>query len=955
MANRIPLVVDTTDGNKIKELPVGDNLDLTNSSLLNATSVQTQTLSIGGTAFTGSYTDLTNTPTIPADISDLTDTQGLLGQGGGGGSTIIQGGGGLIITADDSVQRTILPGNTLQIQGSGDVSTSFTNVGGTDTLTISVSQSQDNNTTYTYTAVDGVDANSKRLRLTDSNSATQDVTLVAGTNVGITRSGSELTLTSTDTDTSYGLSSATDGDGDVVMRLTSSGGATDDVKVTPGTNISVTRTNDTSFVINNTQTIPNAFGRFIVNSLNVDATSNADALTLNAGSGISLTPNIANRTVQIDNTFVDQNLFQSVSADSGSRTAQNTTDSLSIIGGTGITTSITNNVLTVEYVGAAGGASNNFETIAIGTPGANVEMIADDPNDTLFIAGAGHISIAGTGSGAGTTVDQITIGSSITALFTSVEGDTGTKTATGLTDNLKVVGGSEISTAVNGSGELVIDYTGAGLATADNHAYKTITITTGGGVQASSNVDTLNISPGTGLAITGNAATDTISFENTAPNVDQNIFLNVLAGGQTITADTPTDTLAFVAGTGISVLGNATSDEITITNSAPNVDQNIFAGIQFGANIITPSTSSTNLTLLSGGGIDFSLNNSTKELTFTNTTPNVDQNIFANVAVSGQPTITTASTNEVLTFVAGTNVSLTTDNSTKEITINSTASGGNQNLFSEIAVTGGGSNIVADSNTDTLTFTAGTGISINANPTTDTISITNTSPNVNQNLFETFNGDSGSYIAAAATDEFNIVGGTDISTSITGSTLTINYTGGGGGGGSQNLWATMAGDSGSTTANTQTDTLTIAGGSGITTSITGDTVTIASDVGTRGTVAGTTSSIGNNTSTNLDITGHKGYFLYKIQTSAAAWVRLYSSASARTSDAGRSETTDPTPGSGVIAEAITTGAQTVLVTPFAGGFNDENPVTNTIPCAVTNKSGSTQTITVTLTVVPTEV
>ena len=956
MANRIPLVVDTTDGNKIKELPVGDNLDLTNSQLVNAASVQTQTLSIGGTAFTGSYTELTNRPTIPADISDLTDTQSLLGQGGGGGNTIIQGGGGLIITADDSVQRTILPGNTLQIQGSGDVSTSFTNVGGTDTLTISVSQNQDNNTTYTYTAVDGNDANSKRLRLSDSNSATQDVTLVAGTNVGITRSGSELTLTSTDTDTSYGLSSATDGDGDIVMRLTSSGGATDDVKVTPGTNISVTRTNDTSFVINNTQTIPNTFGRFIVGVSNVDATSTADALTLNAGSGISLTPNVLNRTVQIDNTFVDQNLFQSVSADSGSRTAQNTTDSLSIIGGTGITTSITNNVLTVEYVGASGGASNNFETIAIGTPEANVQMIADDPNDTLFIAGAGHISIAGTGSGAGTTVDQITIGSSITALFTSVDGDTGTKTATGLTETLKIKGGAEISTAVNGSGELVIDYTGAGLTTADNHAYKTITITTGGGVQATSNVDTLNIAPGTGLAITGNASTDTISFENTAPNVDQNIFLSVLAGGQTITADTPTDTLAFVAGTGISVLGNATSDEITITNSAPNVDQNIFAGIKFGSNLITPSTSSTNLTLLSGGGIDFSLNNSTKELTFTNSTPNVDQNIFAQVAVSGQPTVTTASTNEVLTFVAGTNVSLTTDNSTKAITINSTASGGNQNLFSEVAVTGGGSNIVADSNTDTLTFTAGTGISINANPTTDTISITNTSPNVNQNLFETFNGDSGSYIAAGATDEFNIVGGTDISTSITGSTLTINYTGGGGGGGgSQNLFATVAGDSGSTTANTQTDTLTIAGGSGITTSITGDTVTIASDVGTRGAVAGTTSSMGPNSTVNLDITGYKGYLLYKIQTSAAAWVRIYSDSASRTSDNGRSSGNDPTPGSGVIAEVITSGAETVLVSPGAVGFNNENPVTTTIPCAVTNTSGSTQAITVTLTAVPMEV
>ena len=36
----------------------------------------------------------------------------------------------------------------------------------------------------------------------------------------------------------------TDGDGDIVMRLTKPGGATDDVKVNPGTNISVARTND---------------------------------------------------------------------------------------------------------------------------------------------------------------------------------------------------------------------------------------------------------------------------------------------------------------------------------------------------------------------------------------------------------------------------------------------------------------------------------------------------------------------------------------------------------------------------------------------------------------------------------------------------------------------------------------------------------------------------------------
>ena len=41
-----------------------------------------------------------------------------------------------------------------------------------------------------------------------------------------------------------------------------------------------------------------------------------------------------------------------------------------------------------------------------------------------------------------------------------------------------------------------------------------------------------------------------------------------------------------------------------------------------------------------------------------------------------------------------------------------------------------------------------------------------------------------------------------------------------------NLFATVAGDTGNTTANTQTDTLTIAGGTNITTSVAGDTLTV---------------------------------------------------------------------------------------------------------------------------------
>ena len=75
MANRIPLVVDTTE-NKIKELPVGDNLDLggsglTNVGTVNATDVRINNVSFNN-PFSGDYNDLTNKPvikTVPSAIS----------------------------------------------------------------------------------------------------------------------------------------------------------------------------------------------------------------------------------------------------------------------------------------------------------------------------------------------------------------------------------------------------------------------------------------------------------------------------------------------------------------------------------------------------------------------------------------------------------------------------------------------------------------------------------------------------------------------------------------------------------------------------------------------------------------------------------------------------------------------------------------------------------------------
>jgi hypothetical protein len=82
MANRIPLIVDTGDGNKIKELPVSDNLNLTGSGIVGATSIGTTSVAATtGTIATLTTNDITvNTSADLGNVSGLTIEGGTLGQ-----------------------------------------------------------------------------------------------------------------------------------------------------------------------------------------------------------------------------------------------------------------------------------------------------------------------------------------------------------------------------------------------------------------------------------------------------------------------------------------------------------------------------------------------------------------------------------------------------------------------------------------------------------------------------------------------------------------------------------------------------------------------------------------------------------------------------------------------------------------------------------------------------------
>lgn len=140
---------------------------------------------------------------------------------------------------------------------------------------------------------------------------------------------------------------------------------------------------------------------------------------------------------------------------------------------------------------------------------------------------------------------------------------------------------------------------------------------------------------------------------------------------------------------------------------------------------------------------------------------------------------------------------------------------------------------------------------------------------------------------------------------------------------------------------------------GITTSAVSGTGGLSS-MPSRVSVAGTTSSISVGSTENITISGYKTYSLHKVGVSTAAWVVLYSDTNSRTTDASRSQTTDPSPGSGVISEIITGIGTEVLITPSIVGWNNDSTPSGNIYAKVTNLGSTTEAVTVVLTILKME-
>ena len=320
---------------------------------------------------------------------------------------------------------------------------------------------------------------------------------------------------------------------------------------------------------------------------------------------------------------------------------------------------------------------------------------------------------------------------------------------------------------------------------------------------------------------------------------------------------------------------------------------------------------------------------------------------YANTDVDGHLNVSTAQSNEVLQW----------SGSDYQWTALPSGGGSSANTFGTIAVAGQTS-VVADGATDTLTLVAGSNVTITTDANADSITIN-------------ASGGGGG-------------GGTDLN-SLTGGTVDVA---------ADSIGFIDADDSNNSKKDTIADFVTAIAGTNITASngvlsvaAPGNTYTNA-DVDTHLNVSGassnqflqwsgsdyqwaaasgggsgasrvseaeTTSSIADGASGNVEYsTLGKSFALQKVTVDKQCWVRIYSDTAARTADASRTQGTDPSDGSGVIAEFIATasGTTTFKITPSIMGWLDNSETE--VPVAVQNNSGSAGTVQVTIDVLKLE-
>ena len=398
MANRFPLIVNSAT-KRIEELGASDNLDLSNNGVI-----------AGGSVGSNNQYLKSNGTTVVWDNP-----------------------GDVYLSAVQTVSNKTFTGciisgsaNTFSNIANAALTNPFITVNGTAIQLGESVTTPDNNTTYSISAQDGGNAATKIIRLTSGGNfgggVNDDVSLVAGSNVTLSRTNDAITINSGYVDTLYNISAIDGGDAATkVIRLTSSGaGATvlnDDVSLVAGTNMSLSRTGD-AVTFNSTyvDTITRLRGTS-------SGTYNSGDITIAAGnSNVTVTQPSGGNTINISSVDTITRIKANTEADGNAVT--------------GIVNFIQSGATTITRVGqnvTISSTDNNTVT----SVKANAEADGNAVTGIVNITGSGFTTVSRSGNTftINSTDANTTYSASSTGGLTETATVFGLKNVTNFTDN----------------------------------------------------------------------------------------------------------------------------------------------------------------------------------------------------------------------------------------------------------------------------------------------------------------------------------------------------------------------------------------------------------------------------------------------------------------------------------------------------------------------------------------
>jgi hypothetical protein len=560
MADRIPLIVDVDDGNKLKELPIGDNLNLTGSGIVGAGNIAATSLTIAGVPynpFSGQYADLIGTPTIPSTTDDIVEgTKKYLTDERVDDriANFLVAGLGINLTYNDSANTLTIEATGVGSGGGGGGATAL------DGLTDVTLTNPSNNQLLKYNGTIWVNSTIAYTELTGRP-----------TFANVATSGSYNDL-SNKPSIPNDISDMVDVDTQSTPPQTGQVLKWDGIKWAPADDI----TSGGSGL--NADTLDGFDSTYFLDWNNV---TNKPTYALSDLNDISLSSSVSGQVLYYDGiswiNSTNQPDFSNILNKPTTIAGYGITDSPEVLTDIGISDGSANEFLTTDGAGSftftdtlSGGVLT--ATSSLNFAGSPVTVNNID-NDSTFTANSGTRLV--TQSAIKAYVDSAVVPQN---LFETFNAETGFTTADSAVDEFNFVGSGGISTTIVG---------------------------------------------------------DTLTITNTAPNVDQNIFnlINITGGVQdSINANTQTTAINFTAGTGIAITSNNITKEITFTATG-------------GGGGGTPGGADTQVQFNNagsfGGDADFVYNSTTNTLTVVNL---VTSSISPPATLTGTYTISSPTT-----------------------------------------------------------------------------------------------------------------------------------------------------------------------------------------------------------------------------------------------------------------------------------------------------------------------